>query len=97
MAADRELTHCLTHQRPEDQSSPIGLVCPECKQRLYVAPPEGPCLAFWESQPGAYALDGEPCWVFALVWDDFRIRALHPRGSQSDERSRKIARARLGS
>jgi hypothetical protein len=95
--APREFTHCLTHQLPEDQPSPIGLVCPECKQRLYVDPPVGNCLAFWESQPGAYALDGEPCWVFTLVWDDCRIRSLHPRDSHGDPRSRKVAQRALRS
>lgn len=80
-------TLCLTHQLPEESASPVGLVCPECKQRLYLEPPAGRCRSFWESQPAAYALDGRPCFVYTLVWDDFRIRSLHRAESQSDPRS----------
>ena len=80
-------TQCLTHQLPEDQASPIGLVCPSCKQRLYVNPPRELQMSFWESQPTAYALNREPCFVFTLIWDDFRIRSLHPCDSHEDSRA----------
>ena len=79
-------THCLEHQHAEDQMSPLGLVCPRCKQRLYVAPPRGRGRGYWESQPVAYSLDGRPCFVYTLVWDDFRIRSLHPAHSEHDIR-----------
>ncbi|MBI1345467.1 hypothetical protein GC163_04185 [bacterium] len=78
---------CLIHQRPEDQSSWLGPVCACCKQRLYTRPPQGTCLSFWESQPVAYALDGEPCFAYTLMWEDFRIRTLHPAGTEFDVRS----------
>lgn len=87
----RGRTICLTHQLPEDQMSPVGLVCPHCKQRLYTAPPQGRCRAFWESQPMAYSLDGEPCFVYTLLWDDFRIRSLHPPHATEDPRSRIVS------
>lgn len=83
-------TLCLTHQLPEDQLSLIGLVCPRCKQRLYTQPPLGHCLSYWESQPAAYSTEGEPCFVFTLAWDDFRIRSLHPPHSDTDKRAKKI-------
>lgn len=70
-------TRCLAHQLPEDQASSVGMVCPRCKQRLYVRPPQGRCMSFWESQPVAYSLDGRPLFVYTLMWDDFRIRSLH--------------------
>lgn len=82
-----EYTQCLAHQLPEDQSSPAGLVCPLCKQRLYVSPPRGRGFSCWESQPGAYTLTGEPCFVYTIVWEDFRIRSLHPAGVLIDSRS----------
>lgn len=81
---------CLTHQLPEDQASPIGTVCQHCKQRLYVDRPQGSCRSFWESQPAAFALNGEPCFVYTLVWDDFRIRTLHPAGTEFDIRSQNV-------
>ena len=56
--ATKATTFCLTHQLPEEQTSPIGLVCPQCKHRLYTRPPQGRCRNFWESQPAAYGLDG---------------------------------------
>ena len=71
------LTHCLTHQLPEDRASPLGLVCPDCKVQLQTAPPRGRALGFWESQPAAFTLSREPCFVYTLVWDRFRIRSLH--------------------
>jgi len=83
------MTHCLNHQLPEDQATPLGMMCPCCKLILYTTPPEGRCRAFWESQPGAYALDREPMWVFTIMWDDFRIRSLHPPDSHDDERGEK--------
>ncbi len=70
--------------------SPVGLVCPQCKQKLYTDPPRGRCLSFWESQPAAYSAEGEPCFVYTLVWDDFRIRSLHAPESQDDPRGRRI-------
>jgi hypothetical protein len=79
-------TQCLAHQQPEDQMSPLGLVCPRCKQRLYVDPPRGRCQSYWESQPAAYTLDRQPCFVYTLVWSDFRIRSLHAAHSDSDLR-----------
>ena len=85
-----QYTLCLTHQLPEDQVSPIGLVCPRCKQRLYTQPPLGHCMSYWESQPAAYSAKGEPCFVFTLAWDDFRIRSLHPPHSDTDKRAKKI-------
>ncbi len=66
--------------------SPIGLVCPACKHRLYVRPPHGRCMSFWESQPVAYTLKREPCFVFTMMWSDFRIRSLHPHYSETDAR-----------
>lgn len=82
-----EFTHCLEHQLPEDQASPVGLVCSLCKQRLYVQPPQGKGFSCWESQPGAYTLEGDPCFVYTMVWTDFRIRSLHPAGVLIDTRS----------
>ena len=70
--------------------SRVGIVCPECKQRLYLNPPQGRCRSFWESQPVAYSLDRSPCFVFSLNWDDFQIRSLHPAGSDADPRGALI-------
>jgi hypothetical protein len=84
----REFTWCLEHQAAEDQMSPVGLVCPECKRRLYLSPPHGPLRTFWESQPGAWTLDRRPCFVYSLLWDDYRIRTLHPAEAEFDVRSR---------
>jgi hypothetical protein len=84
-------TRCLTHQLPEDQATPLGLVCACCKHRLYTNPPAGRCMSFWESQPGAYTLQREPCFVYTLIWDDFRIRSLHPVHSVVDPRSQNRA------
>lgn len=83
-------TRCLVHQLLEDQMSPVGLVCPACKQRLYTRPPRGRCRSFWESQPEAYGLYGQPCFVYTLMWDDFRIRSLHPPESHDDPRGRFV-------
>lgn len=77
---------CLEHQAPEDQMSPIGLVCPSCKHRLYVSPPRATCRSFWESQPAAWSLDRQPCFVYTIRWDDFLIRTLHAPGIESDLR-----------
>lgn len=71
-------TWCLAHQLPEDQPSSVGLVCPECKRRLTGDPPRGRCLGFWETQPALRTGHEEPRPIFTLVWDDFRIRSLHP-------------------
>jgi hypothetical protein len=81
---------CLKHQKIEDQMSRVGVVCVECKRQLYLNPPQGPCRTFWESQPSAYSLDREPCFVFSLSWDDFQIRSLHPAGSEVDPRGELI-------
>lgn len=70
----------------------LGPVCACCKQRLYVDPPAGPCQTYWESQPAAYSLEGEPCFIYTLVWDDFRIRTLHPPGTEFDLRSQNVVR-----
>lgn len=86
---------CLTHQLPEDQASLIGPVCRHCKQRLYVSPPQGVCRSYWESQPEAFTLEGEPCFVYTLVWDDFRIRTLHPPGTEFDVRSQNAVREQV--
>lgn len=80
-------TRCLTHQLIEDQPSVLGLVCSECKQRLESRPPRGRAMSFWESQPAAYSAEGEPCFVYTIMWDDFRIRSLHPPAI--DERARR--------
>ncbi|MFN0199724.1 MAG: hypothetical protein ACKVT0_23465 [Planctomycetaceae bacterium] len=82
-----ELTYCLTHFLPEDQTSTVGLVCPLCKRRLYTQPPRGKCRSFWESQPAAYSPHREPCFVYTLMWDDFRIRSLHPPDDILEHRS----------
>jgi len=82
-----QVTHCLNHQLPEDQTSMIGLVCPQCKHRLYTNPPVSEMRGFWESQPVAYSLDGRPCFVYSLMWENFRIRSLHAAESSADERS----------
>lgn len=75
-------TRCLTHQLLEDFPSSVGLICPECYARLQHDPPRGPCRSFWESQP--VLSNGDPCAVFALVWDDFQIRSLHPTSALED-------------
>jgi hypothetical protein len=83
----QQFTFCLTHQRIEDQMSPVGLVCDCCKKKIYTNPPQGNCMSFWESQPGAYSLNREPCFIYTLIWDDFRIRSLHPPEATEDSRS----------
>lgn len=75
-------SYCLEHQLAEDHPSPRGLVCPQCFARLMQAPPLGECRSYWESQPAAYTVQGEPCWVYNLTWADFRIRSLHWSGQQ---------------
>lgn len=70
-------TVCLEHQRVEDQATPVGMVCPQCKHRLYTNPPAGNLMSFWESQPVAYSLKGEPCFPYSLTWENFRIRSIH--------------------
>ena len=84
------MTYCLNHQLPEDHATPLGLLCSECKQHLYTQSPEGRCRSFWESQPGAYTLDGQPMFVYSIMWDDYRIRSLHPAGSDEDERRLRV-------
>ncbi len=70
-------TICLKHQCVEDQATPVGMVCPHCKQRLYTNPPEGNVMSFWESQPVAYSLTREPYFAFSLMWENYRIRSVH--------------------
>lgn len=91
-AAERPFAVCLEHQAVEDQMSPVGLVCPCCKHRLYVTPPTGRCRSFWESQPAAWSVDRQPAFVYTLLWDDFRIRSLHAPGVETDPRG-QLARA----
>lgn len=76
-------TRCLEHQLPEDQPSPLGLVCRACHARLLQDPPSGPCRGFWESQP-VNDSNGEACAVFTLAWDDFQIRSQHPATGWDD-------------
>jgi len=90
-----EFNQCLAHQLPETQASPMGLVCPLCKQHLFTSPPSGRCLTYWESQPVAYSPFGEPCFVYVLAWSDFRIRALHPAGSHVDPRGIRVRQTEL--
>ena len=47
-------------------------------------------MSYWESQPEVYTAEGEPCFVFAMVWDNFRIRSLHPPDSDTDKRAEKV-------
>lgn len=75
-------TYCLEHQQDEDHPSPRGLVCPLCHARITQSPPQGICRSYWESQPAAYTVHGDPCWVYTLTWADFRIRSLHWNGEQ---------------
>lgn len=82
-----QFTYCLLHQRIEDQMSPIGLVCDCCKEKIYTDPPSGNCISYWESQPGAYSLNRDPCFIYTLIWDNYRIRSLHPPESNEDSRS----------
>lgn len=82
---------CLAHQLPEDQMSPIGLVCRQCKQSLYVHPAPGQRMGYWESQPAAYTLQREPCFVYRLKWPTGEIRSLHPVDSNVDLRGPKLA------
>jgi len=79
-----DASHCLDHQLPETEASPVGLICPHCKRDLYTRTPEGPLRAFWEEQPGAYSLDGKPCWVYRLDWRDYSIRSLFPADASSE-------------
>lgn len=90
MSTFPDQSHCLSHQLPEDQTSPIGRVCSRCKHRLYVDPPQGEGRGFWESQPAAYTLLREPCFVYRLVWSDFEIRTLHGAGTDADQRSTRL-------
>lgn len=34
-------------------------------------------MSFWESQPVAFSLDREPCFVYSLMWENYRIRSVH--------------------
>ncbi|WP_417380477.1 hypothetical protein [Gimesia sp.] len=77
MKNEPQKTICLDHQREEDQATPFGMVCPECKHRLYTNPPRGNLMSFWESQPVAFSLDHEPCFAYSLMWENYRIRSIH--------------------
>ncbi|HBL47626.1 hypothetical protein [Gimesia sp.] len=77
MRNEQQQTICLDHQCEEDQATPFGMVCPECKRRLYTRPPRGNLMSFWESQPVAFTLDREPCFAYSLMWEDYRIRSIH--------------------
>lgn len=35
----------------------------------------------------AYTRERQPCFVYSLMWDDFRIRSLHAAGSDVDARA----------
>jgi len=83
-------TFCLAHQLPEDDSSPVGLVCARCRHQLRADPPRGNPLCCWESQPPVFGLDGSPCFVYTLIWENFRIRSLHPAELQTDFRSHDV-------
>jgi len=74
----------------ETQPSPVGLVCPRCKHRLYAKPPLGDRRRFWESQPLAYTLDGKPCFVYSQMWNDYRIRSLY-FGGELGKTKEKVA------
>jgi hypothetical protein len=78
---------CLTHQLPENQAVPMGLVCCLCKQQLSLNPSLGECRGYWESQPVAYSLSGSPCFVYVLDWENYQIRSLHPEWATSDSRA----------
>ncbi|QDU11683.1 hypothetical protein [Gimesia aquarii] len=75
--SNRQKTICLEHQCVEDQATPVGMVCPHCKHRLYTNPPQGNVMSFWESQPVAYSLKQEPCFAYSLMWENYRIRSVH--------------------
>jgi hypothetical protein len=51
-----------------------------------------PLRTFWESQPGACAPDGEPCFIYSLMWSDYRIRSLHAAGDDFDLRSLNVVK-----
>jgi hypothetical protein len=44
-------------------------------------------MSFWESQPAAYTLDRQPCFVYTLRWANYQIRSLHTRAESRRERS----------
>ena len=67
---------CLVHQEPETQASPYGKVCPHCKMKIYSGLLEAPRNRYWGSQPGAYRLNGLPCFIYNIIWDNFQIRSL---------------------
>ncbi|QDV49276.1 hypothetical protein [Gimesia fumaroli] len=77
MSNEPKKTICLEHQCAEDQATPFGMVCPQCKRRLYTNPPQGNLMSFWESQPVAFTLDREPCFAYSLMWEDYRVRSIH--------------------
>lgn len=77
MSNEKTTTICLEHQRVENQATPFGMVCPDCKRRLYTNPPQGNLMSFWESQPVAFSLDREPCFAYSLMWENYRIRSIH--------------------
>ena len=68
------MPHCLEHHRIADQATPWGMVCPDCKRRLYTAEVEP--RRFWLSQPEAYTLDGRPRFVSVIRLGDEQLRTL---------------------
>lgn len=77
----QQKTWCLTHQLPEDQVSPYGLVCECCKKQLSQNPPQGKVHRYWERQPGAFSLHQLPYYVHVMVWKNYAIRSLHMIGT----------------
>ncbi|WP_144995026.1 hypothetical protein [Polystyrenella longa] len=75
-ASTQTTSWCLIHQQPETQASPFGKVCPNCKRKLYTGQLGTPSTRYWDSQPGAYRLSGEPCFIYNIIWDNFQIRSL---------------------
>ena len=68
---------CLIHQQAELSTSPLGLVCPCCKQAVYLQP-ASKHRSYWESQPGAYTLDKQPIFIHVRQTDTLKIRSLRP-------------------
>jgi hypothetical protein len=69
---------CLIHQQVETRTSPAGLVCPCCKQALYLQTAGGEVRSYWESQPGAYTLEKHPIFIRVRQVGQVKIRSLCP-------------------
>lgn len=78
MNASEARTYCLSHQQEESCASPLGLICPDCFQRLGRRGFPRPARSYWESQPRAWSLDRRPCFCYVLKFNDLEIRSLHP-------------------